>query len=114
MTFSEVYERILVRWPESISIADGTPMPNDGWYSETLSNASSDVEAGIDHREDTWGSRMAWTMFTVFHEEAQRLRGLGSDELLTRVVDRRVIEARFRENLEGEDWSEERAAYQPI
>jgi hypothetical protein len=127
MTFSEVYERIIAYWPESISISDGTAVsldrkkeptpstvPSAGvpWIFSTLSRASAEVEDRIDHRTDTWGSMMAWTMFQVFHAEAIRLREIGSDILLTRAVDRTIIEEKYYENLHGEDWSEELAAYQ--
>ena len=114
MTFSEVYNRILAFWPENIRIADGAPTSGGGWYSETLSRAHSEVESGINHEEDTWGSLMVWTMYQVFHTEAERLRGLGSDALLTRNVARESIEAKFHENLQPPEWSQELAAYQRI
>jgi len=126
MTFSEVYERVIAYWPESISISDGRAVSLDGkheptpstapdggvpWLFSTLSRTSGEVEDRIDHRTDTWGSMMVWTMFQVFHSEAKRLREIGSDILLTRAVDRTIIEERYYENLHGEDWSEELAAY---
>ena len=112
MTFSEVYERILTFWPENIQIADGAPTSGNGWYSATLSRTLDEVEDGINHQQDTWGSLMVWTMFQVFHAEAERLRGLGSDTLVTRNVARDSIEAKFHESLQAPEWSQELAAYQ--
>jgi len=111
MTFSEVYERILAYWPERISIADGGPVSNGGWYSATPSEALREIEDRIDHRTDTWGSLMVWTMFQVFHTEAERLREAGSDILLPATVDRKMVEEKYYKNLHTEDWSKELAAY---
>jgi hypothetical protein len=114
MTFSEVYERILKYWPERISIADGRPVSNGGWYSATLSGALSEVESRIDHEKDTWGSLMAWTMFQAFHIEAEKLFKMGSVTLSTGSVDRKIIEERYFENLHSREWSDELAAYRRI
>jgi hypothetical protein len=126
MTFSEVYERVIAYWPESISISDGRAVSLEGeheptpstvpgvgapWLFSTLSRTSDEVEDKIDHHTDTWGSMMVWTMFQVFHAEAKRLHEIGSDTLLTRAVDRTIIEEKYYENLHSEDWSEELAAY---
>jgi hypothetical protein len=112
MTSSEIYERILTFWLENIQIADGVPTSGDGWYSATLSRVLDEVECGINHEQDTWGSLMVWTMFQVFHAEAERLSSLGSDTLFTRNVARESIEAKFHENLQTPEWSHELAAYQ--
>lgn len=126
MTFTEVFHRILALWPEQISIADGRVIQHDGqheptphtapsggdaWLFETLSRVSDEVEERIDHRADTWGSLMAWTMFQVFHAKAKELREMDLDTLPTRTIDQRIIEEQYYENLHGEDWSEELAAY---
>lgn len=111
MTFSEIYERLIAYWPERISIADASPTPSGGSLFPTLSRLSDEIEGRIDHRKDTWGSLMAWTMFQVFHAEARKLREIGSDTLLPRTVDRKIVEEKYYENLHGPDWSEELAAY---
>jgi hypothetical protein len=111
MTFSEVYERILAYWPEGLSVADGRPVSNGGWYSATLSEALSKVESRIDHKKDTWGSLMAWTMFQAFHTEAEKLCRMGSVTLSPRSVDRKIIEEKYFENLHSQEWSEELAVY---
>jgi hypothetical protein len=111
MTFSEVYERLIVCWPERISIADASRTPDGGSLFPTLSRVSGEIEERIDHREDTWGSLMAWTMFQAFHAEAHRLREIGLDALVPRTVDRKSIEEKYYENLQSPDWSEELAAY---
>jgi hypothetical protein len=111
MTFSEVYERLIAYWPERISIADASGTPDGGSLFPTLSLVSDEIEERIDHRQDTWGSLMVWTMFQVFHAEAKQLREIGSDALVPRNVDRKTVEEKYYENLHSPDWSEELAAY---
>lgn len=111
MTFTEVYERIIAKWPEHVSIVDSSTRPGGGSIFPTLSRVSDEIEGQIDHRKDTWGSLMAWTIFQAFHAEASKLREIGSDALLPRTIDRNIVEQRYYENLHGSDWSGELAEY---
>jgi hypothetical protein len=111
MTFTEVYERLIAHWPEEISIADSSTTSGGGSLFPTLSRVLDQIENRIDHGKDTWGSLMAWTMFQVFHAHAIKLREIGSDALLPRTIDRKIVEEKYYENLHGSDWSEELAAY---
>jgi hypothetical protein len=111
MTFTEVYERFITQWPERINIVDSSASPGGGSLFPALSRVSDEIEGQIDHRKDTWGSLMAWTMFQVFHAEARKLREIGSDALLPRTVARKIVEEKYYENLQSPEWSGELAEY---
>ncbi len=126
MKFTDVYNRIIIKWSEEILISDGyrtskdkgyepTPsnLPSGGesYYFPTLSKVWGQVEEAVGH-EDTWGDLMVWTMFQVFHAKGKELLESGAEHLKTKEVSPKLIEQQYFINLQSEGWEEERFAYE--
>jgi hypothetical protein len=114
MRFSEIYDRIIVSWPQEILISDGYPTNDSGgYYFPTLSKALDDVEKKTGS-EDHWGAMMVWTMFQVFHQTSQQLVSTDKGSLNTREVKQSEIEQQYYVNLQSDEWADELRAYERI
>lgn len=117
MKFCDIYNRIIILWPEEILISDGQLTSNDEGYEPTPSSTpSGNVSCFFPTLIRTWnqveGDMMVWTMFQVFHSKGIELLEAGVSHLNTRNVLPSEIEARYLLNPESEGWEEERLAYE--
>ena len=111
MKFSDIYNRVLAYWPESILISDGYPAGvQDGYLFPSLNKAFDDAEEEVGH-ENGWDELMVWTMYQVFWAEAKGLILEGASYLKTRNVPLALLEHCYRQNLPCEGWEEERLIY---
>jgi hypothetical protein len=115
-TFPEVAAEFLAQtlaatYPALPTVLFATTLWKNAKLFPTLNRVSAEIEGQIDHGKDTWGSLMAWAMFLVFRAEARKLREIGSDALLPRTVDGKIVEEKYYENLQSPEWSGELAEY---
>ena len=111
MFFSDVYNRVIVYWPEEVLLSDAEPVGADGFYFPGLSTAW-DGAKNAKGADDHWADLMVWTMFQVFHCESKRLYHASVGSIRPGDVDLRLIEEKYVSNLSGEGWEQELAAFQ--
>ena len=97
MTFAELYQVVIEKWPEAIDISIIKFHPNGGATIPSLSAAHDQVENQcLTLGKDVMA--MDWAVFQASHAEAQRLYKNGVFSLAVKDVDRNLIGAHYNEN----------------
>ena len=124
MKFATIYDRVSSLWPHSIDISDGyrveggsstpsnCPIGEVPYFFPNLSKAWDIAEEQVDVENDTWGDMMVWTMFQELHKQSKKLLAERVTYLELDKICIESIEKRYRENLQGDEWDDERVEYE--
>ena len=108
--FEELYNRIIKKWPDTISVNDGRATTKTAYFFPKLSNAYYRAE---DSAKDNLGGLMVWTIFGVLHDQAKKLlKGKGNKIIYLNKIDTKKIKRRFLKNLQVKGWKEDKKFYQ--
>ena len=99
MEFIELYNLIILLWPEKIDISDGYPTGQDGFMFPIPSKIHHHIEGTIDQEKDRWAIIGVWACFQAFHECARKLKDMEEGTLKTRAVSKTNIDERIRSTL---------------
>ena len=104
-------------WPAHINTSDGYEVPSQNkdlpgnspngqpkYIFPELTLAWNDVEDKIDTSKDYSGDMMVWSMYQIFHSESLRTKETGAKGFRPSEVSQKIIEERFRENLNTQGW----------
>ena len=114
MTFEEIYNCTIEKWPREIDISDGIPTNGDGYYFKNLSRLLSEIESNIDYENDHWSSIATWSFFQAIHKTATKLHQSGTSDLVAADVSKAMINEYILKNLQGEEWEKERNEYEEL
>ena len=105
MDFEKIYNEVLAMYPVKIDISDGKLIEEIGGF---LSQNFSKIYEQVDYNatlKGEWHSLMAWVIFQVLHEEAQKLF-LKNIFQIGKSVDRKLVRKFLVTNLEQEGYRE--------
>lgn len=98
MKFSRIFKETKLIWPREIFIGDGELRSDGGGYFPTLSRVWDEAEVRSEKWSD-WHQLMVWCIFGGFHRLARETLENGGNTVYFTDIDKRYVEAKFRENL---------------
>lgn len=111
IALEEIYNRYISRWPATIAIDDGVPTQNGAFVLPNLARVHAEIEKTIDNANDHWGNIFTWSMFQACCEFGKLLAERGVIVMAPQKVPLELIDKYLVFNLQGPDWSTERAQY---
>lgn len=110
MKFSELYKSAIDLWPSEISINDGYPTGEDGYFFPELTNIKDQIETNI-NPDNHWLNIITWSIFQALHAESKKLIKLNTNILNVKDIPLEEFEWRVRENIRDKEWQDLRTEY---
>jgi len=102
MKFTEIYNNVIVAWPDKISISDAQNIGEEGGYFQKLSTESKIIEDKFENISK-WHSLMVWAIFSGLHDQAMKSFKEGLNTISKTDIDIVAIENIFSTNLFNKD-----------
>ena len=114
MNAATAFSRISSLWPQcvNLSVAE-TNTSGELWFPE-LARVNQDVESRIDFSSDHWESLGAWSLYQSLVEVSRENYKRGEFVIFPTQIPLAIFDKWIRENLNQEDFEEERLQYRGL